>query len=489
MYKDFMLPSQTEIKDISSLPRNQYPVKILQFGAGNFLRGFADWMIHEANRMVGFNAGVAVVQTISSSTTLQDQGGAYTVILKGIRDEEFVNEYFRIDAIQRVVYPSLDYNSFLKEALNTDLQIIISNTTEAGIHFLPNDSKADVPAISFPGKLTQLLYQRFKQNLNNRIVILPTELIEQNGTILKSIVEQYAQLWELPAEFNLWLASNITFCNTLVDRIVSGFPKKPAAQVFEEIGYKDELVVEAEWFHLWVIEGPDWIEEVMPFQKAGFNVIITKDLSLYRVRKVRILNGAHTSLAVIGCAIGIKNVREALEHPHLGKFIRRLIYDEILPQIPGDIQELKKYAATVIDRFRNPAIDHKLESIALNSFSKYKVRLLPSLIDNLNRNDQVPKGLAFTLAALLYYYRGHEGETQFTLNDSPEVIEFTKKAWSSAESSQFKINSVCQKILFNPYWDVDFKKYPNLVDSACHLLFSMVSKGIMESLKRLENEN
>jgi tagaturonate reductase len=484
-----MPSSQPQSKHVLDLPRNRYPVKILQFGSGNFLRGFADWMIQEANRKVGFNAGVAIIQSISNSTALQEQEGVYTVILKGIRDEEYVSEYFTVDAIQRVVYPSLDYNSFLEEALNPDLQIIISNTTEAGIQFLPSDDKADVPAASFPGKLTQLLYQRFKQNLNNSLIILPTELIENNGTVLKSMVQQYAQLWALPATFNSWLTSNITFCNTLVDRIVSGFPKKPKQLVFEEIGYKDELAVEGEWFHLWVIEGPRWINEVLPFKKAGFNVIITNDLTPYRVRKVRILNGAHTSMAVIGCAGGIQNVRDALDHPHLGKFIRRLIYDDIVPHIPGDIRELEKYADDVINRFRNPAIDHKLEHIALNSFSKYKVRVLPSLIDNMERNGHVPERLSFTFAALLYYYRGHGEGKQFTLNDSPEVISLMKKAWSSAELSEAGTAFVCQQVLFDPYWGVDLKKYPQLVERICQQLYSIVSKGLMESLKNLENSN
>ena len=428
-----MPTSQSQAKHIIDLPRNHYPVKILQFGSGNFIRGFADWIIQEANRKVGFDGGISVVISVSNDTTLKEQEGVYTVILKGIRDAEFIKEYFTVDVVQRVVYPSLDFNSYLDEGLNPDLQIIISNTTESGIQFLETDSDVDQLASTFPGKLTQLFYYRFQNHINDKLIVLPTELIDQNGAVLKSIVLRYAAMWSLPPAFIQWLNTNITFCNTLVDRIVSGFPKKTREQVFEELGYKDELVVEAEWFHLWVIEGPRWMSELLPFKKAGFNVIITNDLSPYRARKVRILNGAHTGMAIIGSAVGLQTVRNALDHSILGKFLRRLIYEEIVPHISGDILELEKYADEVITRFRNPAIEHKLEHIAQHSFSKYKVRVLPSIIDNLERHGDIPERLAFTFAALIYFYRGHGEGRKFNVIDSPEVIKLMKEVWELSE--------------------------------------------------------
>jgi len=482
-----MLPAQPIYKSIHQLPRLYYPVKILQFGGGNFLRGFADWMVQELNRKTDFNAGVAVVQSISRSDTLQAQQGVYTVILKGIRNHEFVSEHFKVDVIQRVINPADDFKSFLDEGLNPDLQFIISNTTEAGIQFLASDENIDVLASSFPGKLTQLLYTRFRNDLNNGLVVLPTELIEQNGDELKSMIQKYIRHWNLPSEFSFWLNANVTFCNTLVDRIVSGFPKKSKEILFEELGYKDDLVVEGEWFHLWVIEGPRWIEEVLPLRKAGFNVIFTSDLVPYRVRKVRILNGSHTGMALIGQIIGLQTVREAIDHVELGKFMRRLIYDEIIPPIKGDIKELEDYADEVINRFRNPAIDHKLEAIVLNSFSKFKVRVLPSLMDEMERNGRIPERLSFIFASLLYYYRGFGEGKQFVLKDSDDFIKLMKDAWVEIDSSESQISELCRHVMAHPVWGVDLTKYPLLISRVSEQLYAISSQGILESLKQIES--
>ncbi len=473
-------------KKISQLPRSYYPVKVLQFGSGNFLRGFVDWMLQKMNGKIDFNAGVSVVQSVSRSDALQSQHGIYTVILKGIRNDEFVSEQLKVDVIQRVVNPTSDFKTFLEEGLNPDLQFIISNTTEAGIEFSSNDKDVNVLASTFPGKLTQLFFTRFNDNLSNNLIVLPTELIEHNGDQLKSMVHQYAQHWSLPASFVLWLNTNVTFCNTLVDRIVSGFPKKQKEVLFEELGYIDELVVEGEWFHLWVIEGPRWIEEVLPLRKAGFNVIFTNDLSPYRVRKVRILNGAHTGMAIIGRMLGLQTVREAIEDSTLGNFMRRLIYDEIIPHIAGDLNELEEYANEVINRFRNPAIDHKLESITLNSFAKFKVRILPSLIDHMERNGRMPDRLSFILASLLYYYRGSVKD--IAIKDSEEIIALMKEAWTGNDLTEQQISQFCQHILEQPIWGVDLKKYPQLIITTSQQLYSIASQGMPESLKHAEGK-
>jgi tagaturonate reductase len=426
-----------------------------------------------------------VIQSVSRSETLQSQHGVYTVILKGIRDDEFVSEQLKVDVIQRVINPTTDFKAFLEEGLNPDLQFIISNTTEAGIEFSPADESVNVLASTFPGKLTQLLFTRFNDNQNNQLIVLPTELIENNGDKLKMIIHQYVQHWSLPTSFGLWLTTNVTFCNTLVDRIVSGFPKKPKEILFEELGYEDELVVEGEWFHLWVIEGPRWIEEVLPLKKAGFNVIFTNDLSPYRVRKVRILNGAHTGMALVGRQLGLHSVREAIDDPALGNFLRRMIYDEIIQQIPGDINELEEYASEVINRFRNPAIDHKLESILLNSFSKFNVRVLPSIIDNLERNGNVPVRLSFILAALLYYYRSTDKE--FAIKDSSEIIAMMKEGWANTDLSEPQIFQFTDKILRQPIWGFDLNKYPQLIAQTSQQLFTITSCGMLEGVKHFDN--
>ncbi len=473
-------------KNIGQLPRALYPVKVLQFGTGNFLRGFADWMLQKMNGKLNFNAGVSVIQSVSRSETLQAQNGVYTVILKGIREEEFVSEQLKVDVIQRVINPTSDFKAFLEEGLNPDLQFIISNTTEAGIEFSSADKSVNTLSSTFPGKLTQLLFTRFNGNLNNNLIVLPTELIENNGTELKAMVHKYVHHWSLPNAFVHWLNAHVTFCNTLVDRIVSGFPKKPKEVLFDELGYVDELVVEGEWFHLWVIEGPGWMEEVFPLRKAGFNVIFTNDLTPYRVRKVRILNGAHTSMSLVGCQMGLQSVREAIEDTTLGNFMRRLIYDEIIPQIPGELNELEEYANEVINRFRNPAIDHKLASILLNSFSKFKVRVLPSIIDNLERNGRVPERLSFILAALLYYFRGTEKEV--VIKDSNDIVVMMKEEWANTNLSEAQIFQLIEKIVRQPIWGIELNKYPELITHTSHHLFSIVSRGMLESLKRIENK-
>lgn len=481
-----MLVAQPSGKPIHQLARNQYPVKILQFGSGNFLRGFADWMVQQANEKTGFNAGVSVVQSVSQSDTLKQQEGVYTVIFKGIHDGEFVSSHQKIDVIQRVVNPTLDFDAYLNEALNPDLQFIISNTTEAGITFSKQDTHVATLASTFPGKLTQLLYKRFQENIDSPLLVLPTELIEQNGTLLKACIVNYSGHWSLPSEFLIWLNTHVTFCNTLVDRIVSGFPKKNKEAVYEELGYVDELAVEGEWFHLWVIEGPRWINEILPFKKAGLNVIYTHDLEPYRIRKVRILNGAHTCMACVGYLAGMQTVRESIEHPVIGRFIKRLIYDDIVPHLPGELVELEKYAEEVINRFRNPALNHQLLSISLNSFSKFAVRVLPSLLAQADKNGMLAPRLMYSFAALIYFYGGLKNGKAITLKDSDEVIVFMAHAWQEAAPSKSGMENLCKKVLAKKeWWGKDLTEVPQLVEHTARHLFEISRRGVLDSLKEL----
>ena len=481
-----MLVANPSSKSVRELSRNIYPVKILQFGSGNFLRGFADWMVQQANEKTGFDAGVSVVQSVSQSDTLKQQEGVYTVILKGIHDGEFVSRHKKIDVIQRVINPTTDFASFINEALNPDLQFIISNTTEAGITFSKEDTDVATVASTFPGKLTQLLYRRFQEKFDSALLVLPTELIEQNGTTLKACILKYSGHWYLPSKFLIWLNTHVTFCNTLVDRIVSGFPKKPKQEVYEELGYVDELAVEGEWFHLWVIEGPRWINEVLPFKKAGLNVIYTHDLEPYRIRKVRILNGAHTCMACVGYLACLQTVRESIEHPVIGRFIKRLIYDDIVPHLPGELVELEKYAEEVISRFRNPAINHQLLSISLNSFSKFAVRVLPSLLAQSDKNGMMADRLIYSFAALIYFYGGLKNGKAITLKDSDEVIAFMAHAWEEAAPSKRGMEDLCRKVLAKKeWWGKDLTEVPQLVEHTARHLFEISRRGVLESLKEL----
>lgn len=473
---------------IQSLPRKNYPVKILQFGAGNFLRGFADWMVQEANDNVNFNAGIAIVQSVSSSNALAKQQGVYTVILKGIHEDEFVSKCYKIDAIQRVVNATDDVDAFLKEAVNPDLQFIISNTTEVGIVFSEKDIDVHAIASTFPGKLTQLLHLRFQQSIDKSLIVLPTELIEHNGTFLKACVQQYAQAWALPSAFAQWLNKHVTFCNTLVDRIVPGYPKKPREAVNAELGYADGLVVEGEWFHLWAIEGPRWLEEVLPFKKAGLNVLVTNDLTPYRLRKVRVLNGAHTCMAPIGYLAGLQSVRDTIDHPIIGRYIKRLIYDDVVPYIPGDLLDLEKYAEEVINRFRNPAIEHQLAAITVNSFSKFKIRVLPSLMAQVEKNGVLPERLAYAMAALFFYYRGWKGGKEIPLNDNNEIMAYLKSVWEDAHHSRDGMIDLCLKVLAQKeWWGSDLSAIPMLAEQTGSYLYAIDQVGIVESMKEMES--
>ncbi len=469
-------------RPIQDFARNRYPVKILQFGTDNFLLGFADWIVQEANDKAGFNAGISVIQSTSNGDTLTIQEGVFTVILKGIYEEEFVRKQYKIDAIQRVVNPSHSFLGFLDEALNPDLQFIISNSIEGGIVFTPTDEFNKL-ASSFPGQLTQLLYHRFQNNLSNSLLILPTELIEQNGLALKACIKKYSEHWALSPEFDTWVTKHVTFCNTLVDRIVSGVPHKPKEIFYTELGYADELALEGEWFYLWVIDGPRWIEEVLPFKKAGLNVIYTHDLTPYRLRKVRILNGAHSCMACVGYLAGLNTIRETIEHPIIGNFVKRMIFDDIISNLPGDLLELEKFAEEVIIRFRNPAIDHQLITITHDSFSKFNIRVVPSLLAHVEKNGVVPERIAFSIAALFFFYRGAE---DIALNDRVDVISFMKQVWKDADYSFKCMEGICKKVLsYQELWGSDLTKVPHLVERTAYYLHQIHQKGIIESLKSL----
>jgi tagaturonate reductase len=479
---------QHSVKPITAMPRKHYPIKVLQFGSGNFLRGFVDWMVQELNNKISFNAGVTIIQSISTDNRLQEQEGLFTVLLKGLKDEEFIYESSFIDCVQRCLKPQEHVTEFWLESLNPDLQFIVSNTTESGIVTSLQDKAVDELASTFPGKLTQLLYHRYKNKLNSRLVVLPTELIENNGSVLRGCIEQYAIQWKLSSGFIEWVRQWVTFCNTLVDRIVSGFPKEKASSITEELGYRDELLVEAELFHLWVIEGPAFVEEMLPFRKVGLNVVFTNNLELYRSRKVRILNGTHSAMAVIGYMAGLHTVKEVIEHPVTGPFVRRMIYDEIVPHLEGDRQELEQYTEEVINRFKNPSIKHHLLSIALNSFAKFKVRVLPSLLGQVNKNGLISKRLAFALASLFFFYRGLKAGKNIPLNDDELIIRFMEKEWSKADFSKEGMVALCGNVLSNhAIWGTNLNEIRGLTEQTGSYLYTIDQLGILDSIRELES--
>lgn len=463
--------------------------KVLQFGEGNFLRAFVDWMFYEMNRKAEFNAAVTIIQPIAYGLVgkLNAQDGLYNVYLNGFQNGGFVTSRDLINVIAESIDPYENFNAYMDQATNPDLEFIVSNTTEAGIQFDPEDSFGDRPASSFPGKLTQLLFRRFKEFPEcDKLFILPCELIDSNGLKLRDTVLQYADHWRLGLEFNEWLFEKAIFYNTLVDRIVPGYPKERAEKYWNELGYKDSLLVEGEIFHLWVIEGPDEIKKALPTVQAGLNVIFTNDLDYYRTRKVRILNGAHTCMVPVAYLYGLDFVQESVENELIGSFIKRAIFEEIIPSLDGEQAELQKYAKEVIDRFKNPTIKHALISIALNSFSKFKTRVLPSIISYYEREGKLPMFLMTSLAALICFYKGKRFDENIELMDEPKVIKLMESLWSELDNGKEDIKKLVTKVLGNAeLWGQDLTEIPEFSELVSSQVHNICNKGMGKVIQSL----
>ena len=382
-------------------------LKVIQFGEGGFLRGFVDWMLQIANEKVDFNCGVTVVQPIKNGLCdmLTEQNCVYTHLCRGI---EGVDQK-KIDVISNCVKPYDDFDSYIKLAENKDYRFVVSNTTEAGIVFDESNKITDQPANSFPGKLTQLLLKRFELGLSG-FVFLPCELIDKNGEKLKECVLKYADLWNLGNDFKKWIENENIFCNTLVDRINTGYPKDEKIN----LGYEDKMLNTSEYFHLWVISGYEGLFKELPFDKCGLNVIVTEDLERYRTRKVRILNGSHTSMIPYALLCGVETVGDCLKDETISAHLRKC-QEEIVASLDMDKNEALDYANAVMERFANPYIKHMCQSIALNSVSKFKVRVLPSILEYEKKFGIAPKQLLFSFAKLIEFYK------KGTPNDSEEA--------------------------------------------------------------------
>ena len=394
--------------------------RIIQFGEGNFLRGFADYFIHKLNEKGLFDGSVVIVQPIAKglTDTINAQKGEYNLYLRGIQDGEEVCEHTKIQSVSRAINPYEDFDAYLALAGDPNFRFIISNTTEAGIAYDDSCEITDAPPSSFPAKLTVLLNERFKKGLKG-FIILSCELIDHNGDELKKCVLKYADKWNLGEDFKKWLVEENSFCNTLVDRIVTGYPREEAEKLCEELGYEDKLLDTAEIFHLWVIEGH--FEDELPLQKAGFNVVWTDDVTPYKKRKVRILNGGHTSMVTGALLSGLETVGQCVNDEVVGNFLKKCLFTEIVPTLGGSAED-ENFANAVLERFANPYIKHMLRSIALNSVSKFSVRVLPTILEYKEQQGKYPLSLTMALAALIEFYKTDNPQ------DLPEVEEFMKKA-------------------------------------------------------------
>lgn len=458
---------------------NKLPIKVVQFGEGNFLRAFVDYVIDKLNKNADFNAGVAVIQPLSGGMIemLNEQDGLYNLFMKGVRKGEEIQEKTTISCIQQSLNPYEDYEAYLKLAEEEQLQFVISNTTEAGIAYDDSDTLEGTPHKSFPAKLTALLYQRF-QHFNGSegkgLTIIPCELINYNADTLKEIILKYAQLWNLGPDFEHWIQHSNSFHNTLVDRIVPGYPKDDIDAYQRELEFEDKLVVSAEIFLLWVIEGDETLKQKIPFSKIDENILVVKDMQPYRTRKVRILNGAHTTMVPFSIMFGNETVKETVDHPFTGKFVEDAIYKEIIPTLSLPEEELRSFAEEVLDRFRNPFIKHQLSSIALNSISKFKVRVLPSLLAYQKSKKELPVNLSFAFACLLRFYDGKWKGSVLPIKDDEAVVAKVKRIWESHSYREIAENILSEE----QFWDQNLTEVPGLTEKIAEALELIDSQGI-----------
>jgi tagaturonate reductase len=461
------------------------PVKILQFGQGNFMRGFFDWQVDLLNERTGLNAGVVIVRPRGGSATplLDVQDGLFTVLVNGLNEEgAAVREQRLVRCVQREIDPATMYADYLALAANPDLRFIVSNTTEAGIVTNDLDCFDDAPPVAFPAKLAQFLLARFEAfngAVDKGLILLPCELIDQNGPALKAAVLHFARLWQRDPAFSAWVDSACTFCSTLVDRIVTGKPADAGA-IEESLGYRDQFMVAAEYYYLFVIEGPQSVADELKLAGAGLNILLVDDIKPFKQRKVGILNGGHTALVPVALLAGLAEVGQAVEDPQVGAWLRATIDEEIIPALPMERAGLETFARDVILRFRNPAINHKLASIALNSWSKFAARIMPQIVRfNELHDGALPQRLVTALAATMLLYRGGV----VTLADDPATLAWFAHAWEAVQAGQMTQAELvrgwlaCERV-----WGRDLNPVKGLADAVTSALALIDSDGMRAAM-------
>ncbi len=487
-----------ELLNRSMVEVNERPVKVLQFGEGNFLRAFVDYMFDICNEKGLFDGSIVLAKPIEfgSLEKFGKQDNIYTVSLRGRVDNEpkVINRI--VTSVSDTVGIYEEYDRFMEYARLDSLKFIVSNTTEAGIVFDKDDKFEARPPKTYPGKLTKFLFERFKAfsgDDKKGIVILPVELIDDNGIELKRCVKEFIKLWNLGDEFEKWIDNACTFCSTLVDRIVTGYPKNNDAQIFEELGYEDRLVVTAEPFALWVIESEKNLSDELPFVKAGLPVIYTDNQKPYKQRKVRILNGAHTSFVLASFLAGNNIVRESMEDEIIRDFMNHTIFDEVIPTLSLPKDDLLAFAGAVIDRFNNPYVDHALLAISLNSVSKWKARCMPSFLEYIKINGKNPKHLTFSLAALMAFYSsdrledkaliGERNGEEYRIMDDMAVLEFFRD--NCKKSTEEFVTAFLSN---ESFFGTDLSNVLDTKNMVCEYLDDIKSLGMRGTLEKHFNE-
>ncbi|MCR5180146.1 MAG: tagaturonate reductase [Bacteroidaceae bacterium] len=480
--------------------KTRRPERIVQFGEGNFLRGFVEWIVQRMDLSGLFSSSVVIVKPRPGSLQrLLEQDCLYHVNLQGLSGGNVVDTVEPIDCVSRALSPYEDFAAFVRLASQPELRFVVSNTTEAGITFDPACRLTDTPAASFPAKLTQLLYHRFRAfggDPHKGLILLPCELIPKNGQELTTCIRRYIKLWASDLgddyrPFSRWFAEACFVCTTLVDRIVPGFPQKEAEALERRCGYSDKLLVQAEPFHLWVIEAPkhlplQTLAQEFPAAEAGLNVLFTTDESPYHQRKVTLLNGPHTVLAPVAFLAGLDIVRDACKHPVVGRFVHRVMYEELLPTLDMPSDELRRFADAVVERFCNPFVDHRLTSIMLNSFPKYQTRDLPGLLRFVEQQGCLPQGLVLGLAAICVYYRGQQRAdgTACVPDDDPRILELLTSLWQSHDARTVASGVLAAADLI---WHEqgDLRQVPGLEDKLTATIESILQRGTLQTVAQL----
>lgn len=470
------------------------PEKVMQFGEGNFLRAFVDYWFDVSNEKAGWNGKCVLIQPIQFGLAemINKQEGLYTLYLRGRENGEKIDKKRVISSVSRCLnpYEEAGFESMMELARSDDLEYIVSNTTEAGIVYDPACQLEDKPANSFPGKLTQVLYERWKAGKGG-LVILSCELIDNNGKELLRCVNQYIDQWGLEDEFKAYVNEKCTFCSTLVDRIVPGRIRDPEeiARLEEENGYSDPLLVVGEVFGVWNIEGPEWLEKQLPFKEAGLNCPVVPDVTPYKKRKVRILNGAHTGFVLGAYLAGFDIVRECMENDIVLGFMNKMLYDEVIPTLPLAKDDLLSFAAAVQDRFNNPFVNHELLTISLNSTAKWRARNFPSLQEYLEKTGELPAGLTTSLAAYIAFYSNDIQEltdaglvckrpagNTYTISDDRWVLEFYY------DHKDDDIDTLTHAVLSNEkMWGQDLTKIEGLEAEVARILGVIRKEGVLKA--------
>ncbi|WP_134684076.1 tagaturonate reductase [Brevibacillus migulae] len=492
---------QSFLSDSERKLAGNLPEKIVQFGEGNFLRGFVDWMVHQLNKKGLFQGRIAAIQPTPHGKVvpkLQAQDGLYTCILRGIENGRNVEQIELVSSISRGINPYEQWSEVLQLAESPDIKFVFSNTTEAGITYWKEPNVADKSPLSFPGKLTAFLYHRFKvlgDGKETGLKIFPCELVENNGDLLKEIVLRIADDWGLPVSFTQWVERSNRFCNTLVDRIVTGYPKDEADVYNEQLGYVDQLLTVGEPYHLFVIEADEETARAIPFHEAGLNVHWAK-VKPFRDMKVRMLNGAHTLMVPVAFLCGKDTVFETMQDDLLRRWVEKGIDEEILPMVDGNTDVSWSYRESVIERFRNPFTKHYLLDIALNSFAKFKTRLLPTLLETVEKEQRLPTIIPFSLAALLILYQGSKsGENtlactrdgqNYTVREQAETISFLAEAWSAYQGEEKQLQDVIETILRQEsLWGQNLFEIPGLAEKVHRYVTLIAQRGMRNAVKQL----